>query len=262
MRIPIMSQAETPDSTGASALDDLTRALNAPDRSRIEAVIEGLIGFLDTLDPDPDLEPSFGDLPPGIADEAEPDHDDERTLGWSSLASQVGLGDNTDDGDETALERHGKGFSRSGPDDAEPSLGWAVATVQEPSRFFFGNTSDLEDDHDLEPSLGWHGGTHGGPVDTFGVGDDREQDDAEMGIGDAGGLAEQTSGEPSLGSFDRMTNQEKSWLTQGGWFDGSDRELDDADREDDGTHEAKAQPPMLDGGVKMLPGGEGTLRIA
>jgi hypothetical protein len=240
-----MLRADSADTTGASTWDDLTRALDAPDRSRIEAVIEGLIGYLDTLDTDPDLEPSSGYLPPGISDEAEPDHDDERTLGWADNAGQGTLGDNTDDGDITALERHGKGFCRSGPDDAEPSLGWAIGVVQVSSRFF-GGTNDLEDDHDREPSLGWHGGNHGGPVVTCCDDLDREEDDAEMGIGDADGLAEQTTGEPSLGSFDRMTNQEKSWkqrFNSSNWHAGNDAELDDADREDsdpaedDGTAE-------------------------
>src|SRR5688572_1197178 len=35
--------------------------------------IDRLIALLDRLDPDPDLEHSFGYLPPGAADEAEPD---------------------------------------------------------------------------------------------------------------------------------------------------------------------------------------------
>jgi hypothetical protein len=45
--------------------------------------------------------------------------------------------------------------------------------------------------------------------------------------------------EPSLGSFDRMIDQEKSWRTCGrnpdlyGWSSGSDNELDDSDHEDD-----------------------------
>jgi len=43
----------------------------------------------------------------------------EETLGWAANVSQLALGPNTADGDITALERHGKGFLRSGPDDAE-----------------------------------------------------------------------------------------------------------------------------------------------
>jgi hypothetical protein len=48
--------------------------------------------------------------------------------------------------------------------------------------------------------------------------------------------------EPSLGSFDRMTNQDKAWRTQSLWaFPEVDGEVDDADREDDDPDEAKQQ---------------------
>ncbi len=47
----------------------------------------------------------------------------EETLGWAANVGQLALGMTTADGDETALERHGKGFLRSGGDDMEPSLG-------------------------------------------------------------------------------------------------------------------------------------------
>jgi hypothetical protein len=55
--------------------------------------------------------------------------------------------------------------------------------------------------------------------------------------------------EPSLGSFDRMTDQSKSWRTCGSvWaFPEVDGEVDDADREDDDPNEAKQQPPELGG---------------
>jgi len=43
----------------------------------------------------------------------------EQSLGWAANVSQLALGPNTADGDETALERHGKGFVRSGGDDCE-----------------------------------------------------------------------------------------------------------------------------------------------
>ncbi len=43
----------------------------------------------------------------------------EETLGWAANVSQLALGQTTADGDATALERHGKGFLRSGPEDAE-----------------------------------------------------------------------------------------------------------------------------------------------
>jgi hypothetical protein len=108
--------------------DILTAALNAPDRSRIEALVEGLIGYLDSLDTDPDLEEDdFGggdvnDEPQGgdVVDEPhDGGDDDEGSLGWANNAGQGALGDNTEDGDETALERHGAGFLRSGGEDVE-----------------------------------------------------------------------------------------------------------------------------------------------
>jgi len=43
----------------------------------------------------------------------------EETLGWAANVGQLALGQTTADGDETALERHGRGFLRSGPEDAE-----------------------------------------------------------------------------------------------------------------------------------------------
>ncbi len=43
----------------------------------------------------------------------------EETLGWSANVGQLALGQTTADADATALERHGRGFLRSGPEDAE-----------------------------------------------------------------------------------------------------------------------------------------------
>jgi hypothetical protein len=57
--------------------------------------------------------------------------------------------------------------------------------------------------------------------------------------------------EPSLGSFDRMTNQEKSWQKVDrnpdvyGWSGGVDLEQDDCDYEDADPNEAKQQPPEM-----------------
>jgi len=45
--------------------------------------------------------------------------DGEETLGWAANVGQLALGQTTADGDTTALERHGRGFLRSGPEDAE-----------------------------------------------------------------------------------------------------------------------------------------------
>ena len=52
--------------------------------------------------------------------------------------------------------------------------------------------------------------------------------------------------EPSLGSFDRMMDQSKSWRTQSLWaFPAVDAEQDDCDREDDDPNEDKQQPPEM-----------------
>jgi hypothetical protein len=54
--------------------------------------------------------------------------------------------------------------------------------------------------------------------------------------------------EPSLGSFDRITDQDKAWRQQSLWaFPAIDGEQDDADREDDDPNEAKQQPPEMGG---------------
>jgi hypothetical protein len=57
--------------------------------------------------------------------------------------------------------------------------------------------------------------------------------------------------EPSLGSFDRMTDQEKSWRKVDrnpdvyGWSGGVDNEQDDCDYEDADPDEAKQQPAVM-----------------
>ena len=54
--------------------------------------------------------------------------------------------------------------------------------------------------------------------------------------------------EPSLGSFDRITDQSKAWRQQSLWaFPAVDAEADDCDREEDDPDEAKQQPPEMEG---------------
>jgi hypothetical protein len=53
--------------------------------------------------------------------------------------------------------------------------------------------------HENSGQSAWSAGGFGEP--------DLEQDDGESGIGDEGGLIEQTVGEPTLGSFDRMMDR-------------------------------------------------------
>jgi hypothetical protein len=114
---------------------------------------------------------------------------------------------------------------------------------------------DLEPDHDAddpaeddgtaEPSLGAierHANAYGSDRNTsgsqvaWGASDrsDCEEDPGEDGIADQDGLAEQMNGEPSLGSFDRMLDQTKSWRQRdipGVWWPPVDGELDTADHE-------------------------------
>jgi len=84
------------------------------DGPAIADALDTAIATLDTLDaPGADLEDGHD----AEHDLADAEHD----LGWPACMSQVNLGRNTDDGDATALERHGRGFLRSGPDDSEDS---------------------------------------------------------------------------------------------------------------------------------------------
>jgi len=82
------------------------------DPAAIGDALDDAIATLDALDaPAEDLEDGHD----AEHDLADAEHD----LGWPACMSQVNLGRNTEDGDITALERHGRGFLRSGPDDAE-----------------------------------------------------------------------------------------------------------------------------------------------
>ena len=116
-------------------------------------------------------------------------------------------------------------------------LGWVLEHEQDnnPDSFYVENCRELvdmmldfldgiEEDPDLEPTLGFMNG----PPET---------DECEI----------PEDAEPSLGSFDRMVDQEKSWRTIDrnpdiyGWSGGSDNELDDCDFEDsDPTEESEA----------------------
>jgi hypothetical protein len=52
--------------------------------------------------------------------------------------------------------------------------------------------------------------------------------------------------EPSRGSFDRMADQSKAWITiQGEFMAGPDAEVDDCDHEDADPDEAKQQPAVM-----------------
>ena len=124
-----LSHADFADVTDLASLD-LARLRHA--RRMASDAIDHLIALLDALDaPDEDREP-VGDEEPslgwqegsgaanGAVEDLEEDTaDHEFCLGWNETVSQLALGRASDDGDDTALERAGRGFIRSGHDDAE-----------------------------------------------------------------------------------------------------------------------------------------------
>lgn len=106
--------------------------------------------------------------------------------------------------------------------DEEPSLGSTQMVNQE--RWPEGGAVDEwnidreADNADKEPCLGSLAAQEWQSQEQWARGgsDDRETDPAESGIADQGGLAEQTGGEPSMGSFDNMIDQTKAWRTHDG----------------------------------------------
>ena len=88
--------------------------------------------------------------------------------------------------------------------------------------------ADLEPNGDDEPSLGWptsHEIFSQTTLNGYDTGDDRE---GHSGLGLTEDDEPDVDGEPSLGSLDRMVNQNR-WAEGGGW--GTDVEHDDADKE-------------------------------
>ena len=68
-----------------------------------------------------------------------------------------------------------------------------------------------EEGGDKEPSLAFPGTLNGtGGTQYHGNSSDLEEDNDSR-IADQDGLTEQTTGEPSLGSFDALVNQEHAW---------------------------------------------------
>jgi len=51
--------------------------------------VQELIGYLDAIDADPDLEPVLGYVVRGLPDEGEIDHDAEPSLGWTGTINQA-----------------------------------------------------------------------------------------------------------------------------------------------------------------------------
>ena len=86
--LPVIPLSDAPDVPRA-ALRVLHRM-----RGEMEAEIERLITLRDMLDGDPDLEPSSGDIPPApyaALDDAEPNVDDEPSLGLTEEAGDWGF---------------------------------------------------------------------------------------------------------------------------------------------------------------------------
>jgi len=108
--------------------------------------------------------------------------------------------------------------------DREPSLGAAGSYVpNDQSAWAAGNRDDREESlGDDEPSLGWTTeGVIGMPVHPAFVDLEDEHDGSEPDLCD----------EPSLGSFDRVMNQEDAWRTRPEWQGVTDREFDATEME-------------------------------
>jgi hypothetical protein len=94
-----MSQA---DNTHNTTLPEIPGPAAVP-RPLVERVIEALIVLLDSLDPDPDLEPN-GDEEPSLGDGGDDreldEADDEASLGWQNTGSQKRLHTSPNDCEE------------------------------------------------------------------------------------------------------------------------------------------------------------------
>ena len=156
-------------------------------RAKCERAVERLLAVLDTLEADPDEEPSLGFSEPsrpdwaggldqrriaeGSTDDREQGDDDEPNVGWESHGAQVSLG--------------------AGAHDAEPALGWSDNMDQTRHRR---STTEHED----EPALGFLERHSAASCDQnehdlgYGRGDDREDEHD--------GREPDVEDEPSLGS--------------------------------------------------------------
>ena len=116
-------------------------------RQIVEAEIELLIGLLDSLDPDPDVEDG-ADIENDAADD-EPLHGapEQQAGSWKGIDPSLGCGD----GEElelgwTELEARFGRYRAAGEDVYEPSLGCNSGINQ--LKWTKGATDDLEDEHD------------------------------------------------------------------------------------------------------------------
>ncbi len=167
-------------------------------------LVTQLIDFLDSLDADPDLEPTLGSEPVPGSDECERPEDDEPSLG--------------------SLDRM-----------MDQNKAWAVRNWHPVTGADFAIDSE-KDDSDNEPSLGSVENFGAGSQELWASGDHRDLESEHD------GSEPSEDEEPSLGSFDAMVSQLSSWKQRAGWFPGSDREQDDCDAEDDDPAANSDQP--------------------
>lgn len=170
------------------------------DRTAIATTVERLINMLDDMEGDPDLEEP-GDLEPNIGwpergPNAVASSETFKRMGLPGAANDDREQD-TADIEAAALERHGRGFYASGPDDCEdtndhePSLGGTGSYDTRCLEY------DLEQDNaDAEPSLGATG--------EFNQEHSWAHVDLSMsdGEGEDGGDAELEEAELDLGEYD------------------------------------------------------------
>lgn len=176
----------------------LLESLGITSRAEAEDIIESLIGALDEMEPDPDLEPSlgaperhpgqgWGEEPPKARrahsqeawatgdlkgdDREDDDSDDEHSLGWGV-------------GNQTVLhatdERENVSEDEGAQDDREPELGWTEEIDQE-RRLDTAAGYGFDGD---EPDLGWAESHGRGIIGDQNCLDDREDDDEREKNGD------------------------------------------------------------------------------
>lgn len=159
--------------------------LDRRDRTSIATTIERLINLLDTMEPDPDLEPTHGwngdgrgtvglneqahdDDERELLSEGEGDWDElEPTMGWQNVGSQGHLEATYNDECEDVSEDEGACIQSQPHDemdegDREPFLGWSETCSQGPKVGYKNDPAvqslDLvPDPSDTHGSLGFHG---------------------------------------------------------------------------------------------------------
>lgn len=128
---------------------DLSDSIPVTEISRpiVEAEIELLIGLLDTLDPDPDLEDGTDQEGDGADDEPNLGAPNQQAGSWNGIEPSLGC-----NGDEelelgwTEMEARLNRHFAAGGDVYEPSLGSTTSMNQ--AHWSKGDVKDLEGEHD------------------------------------------------------------------------------------------------------------------